>query len=248
MDDFSGYRELATEMCVRAATDAITAKMFMEKDRNDPMLADMPKKFDYVTAKQLAPIAYAQCMDFLKEKCELYSGVTVEAMMEKAEKTWPERSGRLDKWNFWTTDDRKIYSKCRNTAIKSRIRMTHALIQANKVINRYVDKKVEKYQAAMTDTIIAEYSAKKGELMKVKQLYKHIPDHRITEIKISCEQTDFGTWCATATEVGQPEELYAVYSDTWADAMMKLAAKMDQTAEELEDYTKELRKEIKRSI
>lgn len=253
MDEYSGYKELATEMCIRAAMDALTAKYIMTLDRNNPLLAGMPAKYDYDTARKVAPVAYHSCMQFLKDKCELYSGLTVETMMQQTERAWKEKGGRLDKWNFWDCDDKREYYDVRNYANKTADKYVKTANHTRKVIYTYTKSKAREMRirnnyVIATENKLIRHKGKERQtkIMKLHELYKAVPDHHVEKLEVRCIQTEFDTFCATVTEEGANDEYMRAYSDNWADALIKLAKKMEEQTEEMEGYSRMLEKEFKR--
>lgn len=256
MDEYSGYKELATEMCILAAVDMLTAKYIMELPKDHPLLSGMPEKYNYTFAKKVAPIAYANCQRFLKEKSEIYCGKPADELIEQTEKVWEEKAGRLDRWHFWTKEDREEYTYYRNAAPKVADKLRMTMNQTHKSQWGYAVETANAMRVAMNWTIDAEkkYAQSKNEelfarrlirLMKMRELHKMVPDHKILKFDVSCVPVEGEKWCAFITERGEEDEFMRAYADTYGEAIDKLIQKMEATKEEMEDYCDTLSKLIK---
>lgn len=256
MDEYSGYKELATEMCVRAAVDLLTAKYIMTLPKDDPMLKGMPVKYNYAFAKKIAPFSYANCLRFLKEKSDIYCGKSAEELIEQTEKVWVDKSGRLDKWNFWSQDDRRemVYYRNATPKVAEKLRMTanqlhksqwgYACETANamRLSMNYVIDEQKRYVKTKDADLMARRIVR---LMKMNELHKLVPDHKILKLDVSCVAVEGGKWCAYITERGEEDEFMRAYADTYGEAMDKLITKMEATKEEMDDYCDTLSKLIK---
>lgn len=256
MDEYSGYKELATEMCIRAAVDLLTAKYIMTLPKDDPMLKGMPIKYNYAFAKKIAPIAYANCLRFLKEKSDIYCGKTAEELIEQTEKIWVDKSGRLDKWNFWSQDDRREMVYYRNVAPKVAEKLRMSMNQMHKSQWGYANETAKAMRVSINWVVGAEkkymntknteiFARRLVYLMKMRELHKLVPDHKILKFNVACVAVEGGKWCATITENGEEEEFMRAYADTYGEAIDKLITKMEATKEEMEDYCDTLSKAIK---